>query len=397
MKEIQPTTRIEEEPTGRHGLQEGLFPTVRWAFFHYGWLIMFLGVAVGLLAAYTPIAGLGQTSYESAAVVTARELTIRTEELPQTAAAIFNAGPVANAAVEATGAPYDPVVLIPDHVRLEPVEATIVLRVVATDPDPELSAALANAAADALVDELQRLGAGIGRFAIHTQAAVPQVPESSGPLDPVLIGILAGLVFGVGMVGVLVTIRRPILSSSAATEVSQLPVLATLSLSSADAHGDLRFLPGLDRLMFRLFPQRDERRHLVGVNVRPRDLRLLGIVLVRRLANQGKAALVGPGASDPPFGTEDEASLLIADDFRAPSPESGIPTVVLGRFLPEQDEHGYVKGRDDQLVLVIGEGAPTRAVLERLDELEGAVLHGVVLLKSLGWRDIQRRRDPLRA
>lgn len=395
MKEIKPNlteARLTGETMVRPAPDGGLFPRLKWAAAHYGWAVALFAVAGGLLATQIQFAGGGST-FEAAAVVTARELVIGTDEFPRTAAAIFNAGEVARIAVEMAEVDYDAVDLIPDRVRLEPVENTVVLRVVAIDGDAQVAAALANGAARALVIELERLGAGVGEFGVHTTATVPQAPIAGPPIPSVIIGILAGLVFGVGLVGLALAIRRPVIDGATAAGLTQLPILGTMALSSLDATGDLRSIPQLDGITANVFPDGNERRYLVGLNVRRVNLRLLGIVLVRSLAQSGnKAALVGTRVTREVFGTDTEEEFLVTDEAEAPPRSAQTPTVVLGRFLPEGDNDPPLPS--DGSILVVGKGAPARRLAAVVDELHGTNFVGIILLKPLGWRDIQRRNNP---
>lgn len=391
MKEIDLTVEKALRPDGRPLVRphdENPFPMLKWATLRYGWIVLLAALVGGLIAAQMP-AVTGGSTYQAEAVVTARDLTIEPEQLPQTAAAIFNAGEVARTAVDLADVGIDPIELIPEHVRLEPVENTVVLRVVAEEASPETAAALANGAARGLVMELQRLGAGVGRFALHTPATAPATPAEGPPLPPVVLGMAAGALFGLGVVGLIIATRRPVIGPNALTEALGVPVTGTLALSSIDASSDLRFVPHLASITTALFPNGDERRFLIGVHVRRRAMRLLGIALVRRLARFRKAALVGRGVTRHAFGTEEERDSLLVDETSAPS--AGIPTVVLGRFLPDDSEPF---DPDDGWVLVVGKGAPLHRVHRAAADLEGLPLAGVILLRPLGLRDIARRQNP---
>jgi hypothetical protein len=265
----------------------------------------------------------------------------------------------------------------------------VVLRVVASDVDPQRAAALANGAARGLVIELSRLGAGVGRFSLHTPAAVPQAPVSGPPLPPALLGIVAGALFGVGGVGLWLAARKPVTEADVLEEELGVPIVGGLSLSSLDATGDLRLVPHLASITATLFPKGDERRFLVGVNVRRRSLRLLGMVLARTLARSRKAALVGRGVTQQPFGTEQEHSSLLVDEHEAPV--AGIPTVVLGRFLPDETEP---LDSEDEWVLVVGQGASIHDVRRAARDLQELPVSGIVFIRPLTLRDIARRQNP---
>jgi hypothetical protein len=196
-------------------------------------LLIFIIVVVTALAMLTTPGVLTdeQAVYESSALVVARELAIPPEGLPRFASVIFEGGSVAEAAAATMPAPYEASDLIPDRARVVSYENTVVLEVIGEDTDPELAASIANSVANAFVDELNRAGAGIGVFAIQDTARVPRSPtETAGPIVPTVVGLLAGSLLAMGVLGLILTIRRPLLTGYDVSEAAEAPVLAKLHL-----------------------------------------------------------------------------------------------------------------------------------------------------------------------
>lgn len=186
-------------------------------------------VAVLVMASIITISQLRQPNepqYQTEALVVATELEIRIDSFPRTAVAIFNGGTVANLAAQRAGTGIDPRDLIPHIVMIEPVENTSVVEIDAIHPDPELAALYANAAGQALVDELNRIGPGLGTFALQVRAPVPLEPLSQSILPTILFSAVAAVLFVTGLAA-LATMTRPSLRPSLAdaTVVANEPTL----------------------------------------------------------------------------------------------------------------------------------------------------------------------------
>jgi hypothetical protein len=137
--------------------------------------------------------------YHAEALVVASQLEIRVESFPRTAVAIFNGGTVAALTVERVGTGVLPTDLIPDIVTAEPLENTWVVKIDALHPDPELAALYANAAGQALAEELNRVGPGLGEFALQIEATVPTIPLAGPRLLIIVLSVVAGVASAVGL------------------------------------------------------------------------------------------------------------------------------------------------------------------------------------------------------
>lgn len=229
-------------------------------------------------------------SYESSALIVAQELQIKPEQLPRTAEAVFNGGSVAAAVADELGDPSLANRLIPRRIRLEPLNDTIALRIVGRSDDPDRAARFANLGADAFLTELNRLGSGVGVFALQDQARAPErQAKVASPVVPLVVGTAGGVILGIGLVMLLLTVRRPVLSSTEAAEVAGAPMLALLELPRAGGRAPVapEAVSGLGLLARQLFPSGAGVAALIGCGgrdgrTRPEVLRLLALLLSRR-------------------------------------------------------------------------------------------------------------------
>ena len=167
------------------------------------WLVL-IGLGLAVVIAVVTIGELSRSAepvYHAEALVVANELAIRVESLPRTAVAIFNSSSVTELAATLSGTDIDPDYLFREIVSAEPVENTNVIEVDAVHTDPELAAAYANAAAEALAQELNRIGLGLGSFSLHVPAEVPNAPIPTGRLQLAVAALTAGIAAAVGAAG----------------------------------------------------------------------------------------------------------------------------------------------------------------------------------------------------
>jgi hypothetical protein len=186
-----------------------------------------LGFAAAPLVMAAPVA-----TYQADALVVARVLVEDTAILPRLAGAVFTAGELearvtADPAVAGTGGE-----LIPDRLSLVAAEDSVVLVVQGRDPDPATAARLANLGAAALVEELNRGGAGVGEFALQTPAAVPTSPlTTTDPPVRAALGGLAGMVLGLALTALIAAVRRPVVTAQDVRDAVGAPLLGRLRLT----------------------------------------------------------------------------------------------------------------------------------------------------------------------
>ena len=187
----------------------GLAPWLR-ALRDTWWIVLVLFAAIPALVAVEAGSD-GAGAYRATATVAAVDIEAPGPELSRTIVATFDTADVAEAIRESIpygGDPRRP----PEAVTVEPIADTVLVRVHGTDADPVVAAALANAGAEALVDELREL-TGLGTFDLTDRARVPgRRSESAGSAALFLIGAVAAAGLSVLVVLVRMSIRRPVQS-----------------------------------------------------------------------------------------------------------------------------------------------------------------------------------------
>jgi polysaccharide biosynthesis transport protein len=124
----------------------------------------------------------------------------------------------------------------------EPVSETQLLRIVATDGDPERARVLANAYAEEFIDYSRaQLGQTVkSQITFADRASTPSQPARPQPTLYTLVGALIGLIAGVGMAFLAELLDRRVRSSEELEELVGVPTLAqvpqlTRAAAAADA------------------------------------------------------------------------------------------------------------------------------------------------------------------
>lgn len=263
-------------------------------------LALFLAVLLSLAGPANSLLS-PDPNYEASALVVAKKLAIRPEQLPRAAEAVFQGGSIADSVATEIGEPERAGNLVPDAVRLEPVSDTIALRVIGRDRDPDRAAELANFAAAVFVMELNALGEGVGEFVIQDEARTPVTRSASGSaVVPLAVGILSGAALALGLVGLLLMARRPLIDPREAAAASGVPLLCTLELPSRRSGAVTpEQVSGLALLSTRMFPNGTGVSALVGCG---RDLgpRLEVIrLLAMHAARTGSVYVIVPPGDRP--------------------------------------------------------------------------------------------------
>ena len=212
-----------------------------WGLRHYVWIIVLsvltLGIAVPVLVERTP-----ETYEAEAQVGPSAELNLQNiDPLPRLGESLFRNGSVAEAVRQSFDPPLRPSEdVIPRRVRLVTAQDNVVLTVVGTASSAEAAAGLANVAAETLAEQLSVYDESVGSFTIHRRAEPPGRPVTRiGPVAATGFGALGGLAVGLGIVGLLLVRRRPVLTLDGAEAATGALVLGQVWLgrTSADARG----------------------------------------------------------------------------------------------------------------------------------------------------------------
>ena len=201
-----------------------------WGVKRYAWLLLACLVLVGVLLPLQQLKK--QEVFTAEALVVASELTADTSVLPRYGAAIFDNGQVARVITERYGDAGDLEDVVPRRVSVVTEQDSLVFRVQGHARDVDTAVQLADTAAFAFVLELNKAGDGIGTFMVQA-TAVPPV-ESDEPLRAapyaISVGLAAGVVVALGVLMLLLVLRRPVVEALSARRATDLPLLGTVTL-----------------------------------------------------------------------------------------------------------------------------------------------------------------------
>lgn len=358
-----------------------------------GLVVLVVAGAVALSVAKGSAVADGAPQFRATSLVVASELQLRPEQLPRFASTVFRAGTVARETVARTRVAVPPDELIPAHVTVEPVEGTILVAVTGINRDPGVAAELANTAAAVLTEQLNAPGPGVGEFAIQERATAPSSPEpTASPALPVVVGALAGLALALGSVGLLLLLRRPVLSGAEAAGSVGAPLLGALALPRGEASP--RDVPGVSALRARLWPTCRERVVLVSLRRYGSRRARLARLLARALARSGPVYYVAVEGGDtaldraPPEEGRRLARITLEELKDAPA---RTPALIDGPSTDALDVPQFLPG-DATAVLVAGEGVRRAALAAAARQFLPGELVGVVFLHGRRWRPTRRRR-----
>jgi len=381
-----------------------------WALRHHRRLVVaFAALALAFAGGLAAWQEAQQPRYEATALVIANSLAHSPEQLPRLAEALLAEDSVAADAIETGALPWSPLELREEHVELTPLEQNILIEVTGKAADPDLAAGTANAVADALAEALNRPGEGVGVFSIQHQATPPTEPaEDRTVLLYAAVGLVLAVLLPLGVVGLLLAIRRPVSRPADAGDAVDAPVLGVLSLPSGSlgprpwapdpsdrhGHGILSTLglaaedeksgtpapadvPGLAALCRTVFPDGKGICQLSAPAHAARTRTAVAGWLVEAMAAQSDVVVVPTAAS------------RVADDMPTPITVLGRPVGQLPDYAPV-----VIDGFDDDTsaarqpmpegargVLVVPEGSPRTAVIDAGERFADHELAGVVFVR----------------
>jgi hypothetical protein len=325
--------------------------------------------------------------YHASALVVARELvSVRAEQLPRLAEAIFAGNNVGQRTVREVDLPIRAEELVPTYANVEVVEGTVVIRVIGMAEDRRLASTIANESAEALVSELDRLGAGVGTFALQERAPVPLDPAPQEVrIPPTLIGVVAGLILGTGLAFLLLVLRRPVIDVDEAVAVVDEPLVGVLELSRSGHFDAVENVPGGVALVDAIYPRRREIQVVVGANdpmvrsqasvILAQVLATVGPVVVvtsrdaasrrasRFLRGQPNVRLLQDHQDAPPVDERDRPIPVVADG--RPSVRFALPSTV-------------------QPILVVREGIPLHQLRKAARHLQPQQAQGILWVANRG-------------
>ena len=237
--------RVSELPIGHQGdqrpstlgvvkgdrLETGsdVFATLTWGLRRYVLVVLAMVLALGVLVPV--LLSRRANEYQATAQVGPDKplLLPNADPLPRIAESVFNNGAVEESVRKELHEPNGNV--IPSKVRLIAAQDNLVLEVQAHASSPEQAIQIANTAAATFVIELNRYQDSVAPFVLaHGASISKKVPKIAGGNASVALGLIAGLLGGVALVGLVMVIRRPVVEMSTALDVTGSPVVGRLRL-----------------------------------------------------------------------------------------------------------------------------------------------------------------------
>jgi capsular polysaccharide biosynthesis protein len=341
----------------------------------YAWLVV---TSILLVAAALPwvLTRSEKPVYEADALVVARQLEMNLDALPRYGEAVFYGGAVAREAALQLRVAGDPEDLYSGPLSVITGQDSVVLTVVGRAGKATVAASLANAAASAYITELNRPGPDFGVFVLQSAAEPPGAPVKSGPSAPLglLIGVLAGTALGLGIVGFLLAVRRPVVDSADFEETTGTPVLGVVSLPARPRDiNDPRLVPGMGALVRRLTALPPGTIQVVSLPERTPQRKALVTLLGMALDRREVASSV---ADDSAVQQSCQSGSRWCACKRVRGPE---PRLVIVDVAPTLDDEPV---RVDATVLLAAEGTPQSDVRRLVSENLDADPVGVVVVRT---------------
>lgn len=349
------------------------------------YLFVVVGAAAGLGIALPLFTSTSQ-SYRAETVVVARELGIDPVVVASYASAVFASDAMRQRAASAAGSSGGAVAA--DRLRLVPTEADT-WSVEARAEDPLAAAALADAVAEAFVEELNRAGRDAGTFSIAARAGVPTTSSSAGP--PVwaaaAVGVAAGAALGLLLVAVVVGATRPALRTRDVTSAAGQRLIGVVTLPAARGGRPLdpADAGGLAAVSAALLPLVDASVVLVSRRQLTAQRRQLIILLARALAPVRDVFVSG----SPDLAAEATRAIAGAGVEAAGTPRPGLELIdgVAPLEILEVPQWPL------PLVLVIRYGEPSAALRRLAADSAGDEMLGVVMVDQRRSGVGRRRRE----
>ena len=354
-----------------------------WALRRYTPLLLLLSVLGGVAGAVA--ASAEKDRYETSALIVATpqelgETRSLTEQLPHFAYAVFANGRVAARAIDEGSLVFESDKLLDEHVRLEPVEFTLAIRVRGTAGDPQLARRLANGVASVLITEMNSALSEIATFKMQERARTPEatIPGRTRATAP--FGVIAGIVLAAGIACLSVLARRPLIGPDEATELAGVPLLGTLRLSRK-ATSQAGLTPGLGAMVRRLSRDRTLRCAFVSCRGAEKEALRLASETARALAPNGRVVLVATEDCVSLSAAHDgDKNVYVVDDPRSAAIDEQCPVVIAG--LSADHDISRIVPPETICALVVRVGVAQAAVEDAASQFADGELAGVVFVRS---------------
>ena len=361
-----------------------------WGVRRFLWVFIITVPAAAAIFISAGASGFGR-EYEATALVIATKQPLPINAYAKLGENIFSGGAVAEKAVNDGRLSIKPSNLIPEHARLEPVQENIIYRVIGTHADRNVAADIANAVANAFVVELNRPGEGVGEFAVQDIARVPSAASDAIATVPVLgiLGIALGLLVGVAVVGMFLTMRRPVLGADEAAALVGSPLAGTPTLPSmrgVPAEGSR--VPGLAATVKRLFPNPIGTIVLISAPGDEEVRTVLAQFVAAAHGREIRTYLVpskDEGAQRLYEHLESDGRVIITKTLPDPSTWTRTAIVIDGPSAKGSDAPQMIP-ETAQIVLVVRQGAPRSRILDVASQfLPGEISSVVFVRRGHSW------------
>jgi hypothetical protein len=261
------------------------FGAMAWGVRKYVLVLIVFVVGLGVLV---PLAlNRGADVYEAQAQVgpTDKLLLPNLDPLPRLGVSVFNNGAVADAVRKELGLSKK-ANITPSHVQLIAAQDNIVFTVIGRSSDPTTAQSIANLAASTFTIELNKYSDSVGQFVPQRSASLPAKPVAklAGGSLSVVIGLLAGLIAGLGVIALILVWRRPVLDAASAEEATNAPVLGRVRIPRR-RDADVHEFRGLVQLCRRVLSNPYETIMLVSPPQGTPQLRRLGAAMTSLLSS----------------------------------------------------------------------------------------------------------------
>ncbi len=323
-----------------------VFATLVWGLRRYLLIVLATVLALGVLI---PLALSQRTAqFQATAQVgpIAPVVLPNTNPLPRIAESVFNNGAVEESVRTLLKQPTGNV--IPSKVQLIAAQDNVVLEIVAHAPTAQGAIDIANNAAAAFVLELTKYSDSVALFSLqHKAILAKKVPKVAGGSASIALGVIAGLLAGVAVVGLILVFRRPVVDVSSAQDVTGLPVIGRITLprSGPPGAGDARGIALLCRRLLSASaatiqvaaPSQAQARLLVASMTEAFGQMPAGRRPQKRTSGQGGSSVPPVPKVIAPEGTQEWISVAHEDSYTVLLVPEGISSRTLRLFAEGHD------------------------------------------------------------
>jgi hypothetical protein len=197
--------------------------------------------------------------------------------------------------------------------------------------------------------------------------------------------IVAAGALGMGLVGLLVAVRRPILGAFEASALAETPVLAVLHVPGGRSGRvvEPELVRGLAALARQLFPKREGVGAIVACAGRNARRSQISLLLARLLSRDGPVYLVAaPGSTltERDLSSIESSNLHLSKTLR-PELQSGAAPVVIDGLSASDYDVAQLLPSGVSVVLLVEEGTPQPNVEAAVQQFLPGALRGIAFVR----------------